>query len=54
MEVIGQLHALAALLAGKELQVPIGRLGGPQSRSGRSEEKKNLELSGIETESSNP
>jgi hypothetical protein len=48
MQVIDQLRAPAALLAGKELQVPIGRLGEPQSRSGRCEEK-NLELSRIQT-----
>jgi hypothetical protein len=40
MEVSGQLHAPAALPSGKVPLVPIG-LGGPQSRSGRSDEEKN-------------
>jgi hypothetical protein len=36
----GQLHAPAALTPGKEPRYPLDRrLGGPQSRSGRREEK---------------
>jgi hypothetical protein len=44
MEVSGQLHAPAALPAGKEPPVPMDRrLGAPQSRSGRrGEEYSNL------------
>jgi hypothetical protein len=42
MEVSGQLHAPAALPAGKEPLVPLDRkLGGPQSRSGRGGEEEN-------------
>jgi hypothetical protein len=50
MEVSCQLHAPAALPPGKEPRYPLyGRLGGPQSRSGRSGEKKNSQpLSGLE------
>jgi len=40
MELSGQLHAQAALSLGKEPSVPIGQgVGGPQSRSGHSDEK---------------
>jgi hypothetical protein len=48
--VSGQLEAPAALPPGKELHCPLNRrLGGPQSRSGRFGEAKNLlPLSGIE------
>jgi hypothetical protein len=39
----GQLHALAVLLPGKEPPVPLNRRPGePQSRTGHSEEEKNL------------
>jgi len=42
MEVIGQLHALAALHPGKEPWYPLdSRLCGPQRRSGRGGEEKN-------------
>jgi hypothetical protein len=42
MEVNGQLHAPATLPPGKEPRYPLDRrLGGPQSRSGRSGEEKN-------------
>jgi hypothetical protein len=42
MEVSGQLHAPAGLTAGKEPLYPLDRrVGGPQSRSGRSGEEKN-------------
>jgi hypothetical protein len=42
--VSGQLHALAALPPGKSPRYPLERrLGGPQSRSGRSGEEKILE-----------
>jgi hypothetical protein len=42
MEVSGPLHASVALPPGKKPLVPIdGRLGGPQSRSGRGGEEKN-------------
>jgi hypothetical protein len=41
--VSGQLHVPAALLQGKEPHFPLDRrLGGPQSRSGRCGEEKNL------------
>jgi hypothetical protein len=44
MEVGGQIQAPAALPPGKETLYPLGRrLGGPQSRSGRSGEEKNSE-----------
>jgi hypothetical protein len=40
MEVSGQFHAPAALPQGKSTWYPLDRrLGGPQSRSGRDEEK---------------
>jgi hypothetical protein len=43
----GQLHAPAALLRGKNPRYPLGRrLGGPQNRSGRRGEEKNLALTG--------
>jgi hypothetical protein len=48
----GQLHVPAALLPGKQPQVPIGldrRLGGPQSQSGRHGEVKILDPTGIRT-----
>jgi hypothetical protein len=46
MEVSGQLHAPAALLPGKEPLYPLDRrLGGTQSRSGRSGEEKNSQPS---------
>jgi hypothetical protein len=42
MEVSGQLHAPAALPQGKSPYYPLERrLGGPQSRSGLSDEEKN-------------
>jgi len=42
MEVSGQLHPPTALIPGKEPRDPLGgRLGGPQSRSGRGGEEKN-------------
>jgi hypothetical protein len=42
MEVSGQLHVLAAYPQGKSPLYPLDRrLGGPQSRSGRSGEEKN-------------
>jgi hypothetical protein len=37
MEVSGQVHSPAALTPGKEPPIPIGWLGGPQSRSGGEE-----------------
>jgi hypothetical protein len=43
MEMSGQLHASVALSQRKSPQYPLDRrLGGPQSRSGHSEEKKNI------------
>jgi hypothetical protein len=42
MEVSGQLHA-PAVLHSRE-RAPDGRLGGPQSRSGRGGEEKNSQL----------
>jgi hypothetical protein len=56
MEVNGQLHTPAALPPGKEGPYPLDRrLGGPQSRSGRSGEgDKYLPLPGIEVRSSSP
>jgi len=43
MEVSGQLHVPAALHAEKEPRYPLHRrLGGPQSRSSRDDEEKNL------------
>jgi hypothetical protein len=43
MEVSGQLHAPAALPQGKSPCCPLDRrLGGPQSRSGRGGEEKNI------------
>jgi hypothetical protein len=50
MEMSGQLHASAALPPGKEPLVPIGgRLGGHQSRYGRSGKEKNFQpLPGLE------
>jgi hypothetical protein len=50
MEVSGQLEAPAALPPGKEPPVPIGRLGGPQSRSGRHCEKNSLHSAGNRTQ----
>jgi hypothetical protein len=45
MEVSGQLHVSVALSPGKETEYPLDtRLGGPQSRSGRGEEKKSMPL----------
>jgi hypothetical protein len=42
MKVSGQLHTPAALSPAKELWYPLdGRLGGPQSRSGRGGEEEN-------------
>jgi hypothetical protein len=50
MEEISQLHALAALLPEKEPKCPLDRwLGGPQNRSGRCGEEKNLILLGNRT-----
>jgi hypothetical protein len=60
MGVSDQRHTPAALYPrGKGPPIPIvqeaGRLGGPQSRSGRRGEKKNpLPLPGIEPRSSSP
>jgi hypothetical protein len=49
MEVCDQLHAPVALPPRKEPLYPLDmRLGGPQSRSGRCGEEKDLSLSGIE------
>jgi hypothetical protein len=49
MEVSGQLHAPAALLQWKSPLYPLDRrLGGPQSRSGRGEEKNSQPSPGIE------
>jgi hypothetical protein len=50
MEVSGHPHAPAALPPGKSPGYPVdGRLGGPQSRSGRGGEEKNSQpLPGIE------
>jgi hypothetical protein len=50
MDVSGQLHALTPLHRGKEPLVPLNRrLGGLQSRSGRSGEEKNSQpLPGLE------
>jgi hypothetical protein len=54
MGVSGQRHAPAALYPwGKNPRYPLNRrLGGPQSRSGRRGQKKNLPLSGIEPRTS--
>jgi hypothetical protein len=50
MEVSGQLHVPAALPPGKVPRYPLDRrLGGPQSRSGRCGEEKNLALHGNRT-----
>jgi hypothetical protein len=49
MEVSGQLHAPAALPQGKSPWYPLyRRLGGPQIRSGRGEEKNSQSPPGIE------
>jgi hypothetical protein len=50
MEMIGQLHAPAALLPGKEPRYPLGRrMGGPQNRCGHGGEEKNSQpLPGLE------
>jgi hypothetical protein len=50
MEVIGQLHAPAALPQGKSPWYPLNRkLCGPESRSGRGSETKNSQpLRGLE------
>jgi hypothetical protein len=49
MEVSDELHASAALPRGKSPQYPLyRRLGGPQSRSGRLEEEKILDTTGLE------
>jgi len=50
MEVSGQFHNPAALPHGKRPWYPLdGRLGGPQSRSGRGGEEKNSQpLLGLE------
>jgi hypothetical protein len=55
MEVSGQLHVPATLFREKSPQYPLNmRLGGPQSRSGRGGEEKNLcpfrELNAIQTD----
>jgi hypothetical protein len=52
MEVIGQLHDPAALPPRKVNPVPM--LGGPQSRSGRGREERNLPMPGIESGSCSP
>jgi hypothetical protein len=45
LEVSGQLHAPAALPPGKSSRYPLyRRLGGPQSRSGRSNNKEKVKL----------
>jgi hypothetical protein len=49
MEVSGQLHSSAAFPPEKESLVPIRRLGGSQSRSGRGGEEINSQsLPGLE------
>jgi hypothetical protein len=50
MEVSGQLYAPVPLAQGKSLWYPLDRmLGGPQNRSGRGGEGKNLQpLPGLE------
>jgi hypothetical protein len=40
MEVSGELHAPAALPPETDTPAPLGRLGGPQSRSGRGGERR--------------
>jgi hypothetical protein len=42
MDASGQLHIPTALTPGRIARYPLERLGGPQSRSGRYGEKKNL------------
>jgi len=43
MEISGQIHAPAALFAGKNTRYPLyRRLDGPQNQSGRFEENKSL------------
>jgi hypothetical protein len=55
LEVNGQIHAPAALPAGKELPVPIElRLAGPHSRSRACGKEKNLALPGFEDRSYSP
>jgi hypothetical protein len=57
MRVSGQHHTPTALYPrGKEPRYPLyRRLGGPQSRSGRTDQRKNpLPLSGIKPRSSSP
>jgi hypothetical protein len=55
MEMSGELRPRVALPTGKEPPYPLdGRLGGPQSRSGRCGGEKNLALSGIEPGPPNP
>jgi hypothetical protein len=50
MEVSGQFHAPTALLPGGKPRYPFDRrLCGPQSRSGRFREEKNLDPAGIRT-----
>jgi hypothetical protein len=50
-EVIDQFHASAGSPSGKFPRYPLGRkLGGPQSRSGRYGEEKNLSPSGNQTQ----
>jgi hypothetical protein len=48
MEIGCQPHAPAALFPGREIPVPTGVLGGPQSRSGRFGEKNRLPVPGYE------
>jgi hypothetical protein len=54
MEVSGRLHAPAALPPGKQPPEPIGKEGGPQSRSGRCEEEKALAPAGNQTPAIQP
>jgi hypothetical protein len=55
MEVSGQLHAPAALTRGEEPRYPLDRWpGGPQSRSGRCAEEKNLASAGNRTPAVQP
>jgi hypothetical protein len=55
VEVVGQLHAPAALLQGKSTRYPVDKkLSGPQSPSGRCGDKKNFSLAGNQTPAVQP
>jgi hypothetical protein len=55
MELNGQLHAPATLHPGKESRYPLDRrLGGPQTRSWRYGEDKNLTRAGNQTPAVQP